>query len=113
MDWIESSAPEEDDPQGEQREKLEAERLRSLARITPVQAAQSAQATQPGVVKEVELENDAGNLVYEVLIAKTEIIVDAGNGKVLYTEPVNAADTNNQEDVYPRSSIQIPANKTD
>lgn len=45
-------------------------------------------------------------------IATTAIIVDVRNGKGLYPELTHAADTKH-EDVYPRSSILIPANQVD
>jgi len=52
------------------------------------------------------LENEDGNLVYEVGIGLQEIYVDAGNGQVLYTETVGKGDE--IDDSQAKSSIQIP-----
>ncbi|GAA5514576.1 hypothetical protein Dcar01_03332 [Deinococcus carri] len=85
------------EPQGaEVPDAQEEAQLRTLARITPQQATQAAQATVPGTVSSVKLEDEDGNLVYAALVGRTEVKVDAGNGRVLHQE---AADTENgQED---------------
>jgi len=59
--------------------------LATLAKITPDQAKAAAQAARPGSqVKQVELENENGCLVYDVeFVDGWEIKIDAGNGKVL------------------------------
>ena len=57
-----------------------------LAKITPEQAKQAALAVAPGTVSSIELEDEDGFLVYEVVIGNKEVIVDAGNGKVLAQE---------------------------
>ncbi|BDP44623.1 hypothetical protein DAETH_45920 (plasmid) [Deinococcus aetherius] len=59
---------------------------RSLAKITPAQAQQAAQAAVPGTVTSVKLEDQDGSLVYAVVIGQTEVAVDAGNGQVLRQE---------------------------
>ncbi|MEW6420782.1 MAG: PepSY domain-containing protein [Deinococcota bacterium] len=64
----------------------EEAQLRGLARITPQQASQAAQAVVPGTVRSVKLENENGTLVYAVVIGQTEVKVDAGNGRVLHQE---------------------------
>lgn len=71
----------------------EEAQLRALAKITPQQASQAAQAAVPGTVTSVKLEDEDGSLVYAVVIGQTEVKVDAGNGKVLHQE---AADTENE-----------------
>lgn len=55
-----------------------------LAKISADQARQSAQAVVPGTVTSVKLDDEDGSLVYEVVIGKIEVLVDAGNGKVLH-----------------------------
>lgn len=70
----------------EQPDAQEEAQLRGLARITPQQASQAAQAAVPGTVRSVSLENDDGGLVYAVVIGQTEVKVDAGNGRVLARE---------------------------
>ena len=61
-----------------------------LATITEAQAADAASAGG-GTVGEVELENEAGNIVFGVEVTKTDgtkldVKVDAGTGKVLASE---------------------------
>lgn len=89
-------------------EQQEAARLQTLAKITPQQAQQAAQAAQGGTASRVKLDNEDGNLVYKVAIAQTEVAVDAGNGKVLYTENINQEDNDATEAKRPKSSIQVP-----
>ncbi|MBE9125583.1 MULTISPECIES: PepSY domain-containing protein [unclassified Coleofasciculus] len=88
-------------------EQQEAARLQPLAKITPQQAKQAAEAAQGGTASRVTLDNEDGNLVYTAIIGQTEVAVDAGNGKVLYTENMNQEDDAN-EATRPRSSIQVP-----
>lgn len=84
----------------------EATKLQPLAKITAQQAQQAAETSVGGKASSVKLENEDGNLVYAVEIAQQEIKVDAGNGKVLYTENVNQEDDKN-EATRPKSSIQV------
>jgi uncharacterized membrane protein YkoI len=82
----------------------EALKLQEAAPI-PIQAAlQSAERFTEGQIHTVELENEEGNLVYEVMIDRQKIYVDAGNGKVLYTGTVGQSNAGD----HPKSSIQIP-----
>ncbi len=81
--------------------------FRPLAKIMPEQAKEAAQKFLPGKVTEIDLENEDGNLVYEVTIAQTEVYVDAGNGKVLFTEGVDVEDEDVTPRERPRSSIQV------
>jgi Peptidase propeptide and YPEB domain len=85
-------------------DKQEATRLQSLAKITSQQARKAAEADRRGKASSVKLENEDGNLVYSVAIGKDEVKVDAGNGKVLYTDNPKA-ETN--EGKRPHSSIRI------
>jgi uncharacterized membrane protein YkoI len=68
----------------------EAARLSELAKITEAQAIEAALVEVQGTVIETELENENGNVVYEVKIdtgaGTKEVKVDAGNGKVLHIE---------------------------
>ncbi|GMA17928.1 hypothetical protein GCM10025871_42590 [Deinococcus metallilatus] len=59
---------------------------RSLARITPAQAEQAAQAAVLGPATSVTLGDQDGSLVYAVVIGQTEVTVDAGNGQILQQE---------------------------
>ncbi len=94
---------ETNDDANEQKESV---KLQSLAKITPQQAQQAVETTQQGKARRVKLENENGNLVYAVEIGQQEVKVDAGNGRVLYTENVNQEDKN--EATRPKSSIQVP-----
>lgn len=85
-------------------EQQEAEHLQSLAKITLEQAKQAAEAALGGTASSVELETEDGSLVYEVEIGQTEVVVDAGNGEILYTEEENEADVASR----PQGSIQVP-----
>lgn len=84
----------------------EAAQLQSLAKISLQQAQQAAESAVGGKASSIELENEDGNLVYEVSIGQKEVIVDAGNGTVLYTENANQEDDKNEAS-RPKSSIQI------
>ena len=95
-----------DDTKAQAEEQQDSAKLQSLAKITAQQAQNTAEVAQGGKAQSVTLENDDGNLVYAVMIAKKEVKVDAGNGHVLYTEAINHEDK--KTDVsHPKSSIQI------
>lgn len=84
-------------------EEQQADRLQALAKITLEQAKQAAEAAIGGTASSVELEAEDGSLVYEVEIGQTEVVVDAGNGEILYIEEENEADASR-----PQGSIQVP-----
>jgi Peptidase propeptide and YPEB domain len=88
------------------KEQQEAQKLQSLAKVTPQQAQQAAEAAQGGQASSVKLENEDGNLVYAVEIGQKELKVDAGNGRVLYTEARNQEDKKT-EAARPQSSIKV------
>jgi len=90
----------------------DAAKLQPLAKITAQQAQQAAEASVGGKAKSVKLENEDGNLIYAVEIGRQEVTVDAGNGKVLYTENANEEDEKN-EATRPKSSIQVQENSDD
>ncbi|MGH2416555.1 MAG: PepSY domain-containing protein [Brasilonema sp.] len=88
------------------QEQQEATKLQQAAKITAQQAQQAAEISVGGKASRVKLENENSNLVYAVEIAQQEIKVDAGNGKVLYTENANQQDDKNKA-TRPKSSIQV------
>lgn len=90
-------------------EQQEAAKLQSLAKITLQQAQQAAETASAGKASSIELENEDGNLVYAVNIGQKEVIVDAGDGRVLYTEDANQEDEKNEAS-RPKSSIQVQGN---
>ena len=108
-----SQQTEASDGDGETNDNVEeqqgAAKLQPLAKITAQQAQQAAQTSVGGQASKVELENEDGNLVYEVKIGQQEVIVDAGNGRVIYSENENQEDEKNEAS-RPKSSIQVPNN---
>jgi uncharacterized membrane protein YkoI len=95
-----------DDARDKVADQKESANLQPLAKITSRQAQEAAEAEQDGKAKAVKLESENGNLVYAVEIGNQEVTVDAGNGKVLYTEAANQ-DHSSKEVNHPRSSIQV------
>lgn len=91
------------------KDKQESTKLQSLAKITPQQATQAAEAAQGGKSSSVKLENENGNVVYSVVIGKAEVTVDAGNGRVLATETNQENGKEGAEQNHPKSSIQASA----
>ncbi len=89
-------------------EQQEQAKLQPLAKITPLQAQQAAETAVGGKASKVQLENEDGSLVYAVTIGQKEITIDAGNGKILYTE-------NDEKEAAsrPKSSIQVPETEND
>jgi uncharacterized membrane protein YkoI len=85
-------------------EQKESANLQSLAKISPQQAQQAAEKVIGGKASQVELENEDGNLVYSVIIGQKDVKVDAGNGKILYTDNPNAETS---EKNRPHSSIRL------
>ncbi len=90
--------------QNDQMDTAQSAKLRALAKITPQQAQQAAEAAVSGKATSVKLENEDGSLVYAVAIAQKEVKVDAGNGRVLYTDSLN---NEGSESNHVRSSIQV------
>lgn len=91
----------------DQQEQQENKKLQALAKITAEQAQQAAETSVGTKASSVKLENEDGNLVYAVEISQKEVKIDAGNGKVLYTENANQ-ENNENEASRPKSSIQVP-----
>lgn len=91
------------DPEDEE-EVTEAMELQPLATIPIQEALNAAEQGSDERAHTVELENEDGNLVYEVVIGLDEIYVDAGNGEILFTEVIQGID--GQE--LRKSSIQVP-----
>lgn len=92
------------------KDQQESAKLQPLAKITPQQAQQAAEQGGGGKASNVKLENEDGNLVYTVTIGQQEMKIDAGNGKVLYTDKVG---NEQNEGVRPRSSIQVTQSNGD
>ena len=87
---------------GRDGEAAEAARLASLAKIDAGQATAAAVAQVPGTALRTALENEDGNVVYEVKIKTSagqihEVKVDAGTGAVLHVDAADA-DGDREED---------------
>jgi uncharacterized membrane protein YkoI len=87
-------------------EANEGAKLQPLAKISASQARQTAEAAQGNKASSVNLENEDGNLVYAVNIGQNEVTVDAGTGRILYTEDT-AKKGAEVEGSHPHSSIQV------
>lgn len=91
--------------QEELREEELSDQLRPYAKISPEQAKQAARSILNDEVEDVELDaNRNRTLYYEVESATTIVYVDAGNGRVLGSEPV---DEDAVEDAL-QGSITVP-----
>lgn len=87
-------------------EANEGAKLQSLAKVSASQAQQVAETAQGNKASSVQLENEDGNLIYAVNIGQNEVKVDAGNGRILYTD--NTAKEGSEVEISrPRSSIQV------
>lgn len=79
-----------DENESDENEAAEAAQLQSLAKITRQQAVNAFVKQVPAKVGKVELDNEDGNLVYSVEVktsdGTSEVIVDAGNVKVLFVD---------------------------
>lgn len=77
---------------------LKASDFPSLAKVSQQEAVNIALGQAPGKVLETELENEDGFLVYAIEIATKdagvrEVLVDAGNGKVLASTAEDSKDS--------------------
>jgi len=73
----------------------EQSQYQALAKISAAQASAAAQAKVPGAVSSVTLGDENGSLVYEVIIGKVAVMVDAGNGQVLGQSAADAEGPDN------------------
>ena len=108
-----SEGPEDEANEGPENEENEADeaqeaaQYQSLAKITADQAKQTAEAAQSDTATDVELDEEDGSLVYEVEFANAEVLVDAGDGKILKTE-LEGEEENDATEAPIRGSIQVP-----
>jgi uncharacterized membrane protein YkoI len=88
--------------------------LQRVATITPDQAKQAAQGVAPGTPSAPELENENGNVVFEMKVAgtdgsETKVQVDAGNGTVLAQE----RERDEHEDAVEDESNEAPEHEAE
>ncbi|HHP7245098.1 MAG TPA: PepSY domain-containing protein [Elainellaceae cyanobacterium] len=89
----------------------EAAELVQFAAITIQEALEAAEASAGGNAHTVELDNEEGNLVYEVTVGRDVIYVDAGNGDVLSTIVIGQG--GDSEESEWQSSVQVPYDESD
>jgi hypothetical protein len=87
-------------------EANEGTKLQPLAKISANEAQRAAEAATGNKASSTKLENEDGNLIYAVNIGAKEVAVDAGNGRVLYTNDTNK-EGSESAGARPRSSIQV------
>ncbi|MBT9317183.1 PepSY domain-containing protein [Leptothoe spongobia] len=90
---------ESEDPE-DQEEIEEFLELQSLATVLILDALNTGEEFAGESAHTVELDNEDGSLVYEVVVGRQEIYVDAGTGEVLYVEEDGSAEQ--------AGSIQVP-----
>jgi uncharacterized membrane protein YkoI len=64
----------------------ESKKLARFAKLTPNQAISAARKRATGKIDKIVLENEDGYLCYAVFLGGHEVLVDAGNGKILGDE---------------------------
>lgn len=91
-------------------ESDEAAALQSKAIITSAEAEDAALEANPGTtVVKMELDNENGVLVYSVELSNgMDVKVDAGNGKILYTEQAgnDAAEVDAAENAPEQEAVE-------
>ncbi|MEA5469322.1 PepSY domain-containing protein [Spirulina sp. 06S082] len=103
---------EEGEMNDDREEQQEEAQLQNLAKITPEQARQVAEAARGATATEVELDVEDGSLVYEVEFADAEVLVDAGNSQILKIEEKGQEEDDDTE-MPVRGSIQVPDSDQD
>ncbi len=102
-DGAEGSEADEGSKADEDRaDKDEQAKLEKVAKIDAKSASKAATDTVPGTVGDVELDEEHGNVVYEVEVTakngtETDVIVDAGDGKILAQETDEKSDDKDHE----------------
>ena len=102
-----NEANEGPDNEAENASDQEMYQYQALATVTPEQAQQTAEAAQGERATKVELDEDNSSLVYRVDFAKAEVLVDAGNGKILKTE-IAGQEEDDAIETPVQGSIQVP-----
>lgn len=92
----------------------EQAKLESLAKISADDAVKAATAAVPGTAGPAELDDEDGNLVYEVEVTKddktsVDVIIDAGNGEVLAQETDDDNHEANQAPEGTENNQEAPA----
>jgi uncharacterized membrane protein YkoI len=75
---------DDDDDDDETEEAISVEALNGA--ISPEEAVNIALTAATGDVDAIELESEAGRLIYEVELTSAEVMIDAQTGEVLEVE---------------------------
>ena len=103
----ENEANEGPDEENEADVAQASAQYQSLAKITAAQAQQTAEAAQGSTATDIELTEEDGSLVYEVEFGNVDVLVDAGDGKILKTE-TEGQEEDDATEVPIQGSIQVP-----
>ena len=94
---VTKEGPEGSDADEAKADRAEQAKLEKVAKIDAKAASKAATDKVPGTVDEIDLDEEGGNVVYEVEVTakdgtETDVIVDAGNGKILAQETDDKSD---------------------
>ncbi|MEO1295723.1 MAG: PepSY domain-containing protein [Cyanobacteria bacterium J06636_16] len=87
-------------------EFTEALALQPYVEISLAEAITTAEESFQEQANTAELENEDGNLVYEIIFGLEKVYVDAGNGEILHSELLKHKSA--QVNAPLRSSVQVP-----
>ena len=99
---VTKEGPEGSDADEAKADRAEQAKLEKVAKIDAKAASKAATDKVPGTVDEVDLDEEGGNVVYEVEVTakdgtETDVIVDAGNGRILAQETDDKSDDKDHE----------------
>ena len=103
----ENEANEGPDEENEADVAQASAQYQALAKITAAQAQQTAEAAQGSTATDIELTEEDGSLVYEVEFGNVDVLVDAGDGKILKTE-TEGQEEDDATEMPIQGSIQVP-----
>lgn len=99
-----NSEEPQDNDLAEQQQRL---RLQPQTQISLTQAVQTAESTQRSRATSAELESENNSLIYTVNVGLKEVIVDAGNGRILAVEDLTQPENRN---LQWRGSVRVSEN---
>ena len=99
---VTKEGPEGSDADEAKADRAEQAKLEKVAKIDAKAASKAATDKVPGTVDEIDLDEEGGNVVYEVEVTardgtETDVIVDAGNGRILAQETDDKSDDKDHE----------------
>ncbi|MEO0984899.1 MAG: PepSY domain-containing protein [Cyanobacteria bacterium J06639_14] len=100
---------EDEEAEGDPEDIAEIDEALSIlphTTISLIEALEIAEAFANKQPNSAELENEDGNIVYEVVFGLQKIYIDAGNGAILHSGDVEPEGS--QQTVVFKSSVQLP-----